>query len=74
MLCGVMRIEIEVFLGVCGLSIHVHLYAVMNPSGYSVQKGNAVVFFKLFSELYGWVNGIQVIVKLLHIFFFWRQA
>ena len=36
---------------------------------YSVQKGNAVVFFDLFRQLYVWVNGIQVIVELLHIFF-----
>ena len=64
-----MRIEIEVFVGVCRLSIHAHLYAVMNPCDCSVQKGNTVVFFNLFSELYVWVNGIQVIVELLHIFF-----
>ena len=69
MLRGVtMRIEIEVFVCGCRFSIHANLYAVINHCGYRCPiKGNAVVFFNLLSELYVWVNCIQVIVVLLHI-------
>ena len=59
--------EIEELVCVCRFSIHANLYAVINHYGYRCPiKGNAVVFFNLFSKLYVWVNCTQVIVELAH--------
>ena len=68
------RVVIEVLICVGRFSVHTDLYATTYSGCCCVQEGEPVVFLNLLGELYVRDNGIQMIVKLLHVIFLTRSA